>query len=267
MPKELLLGIDIGTSTCKIALFSCEGKVVCAVSEEYPVYYPAPGHVEQDPEDWWNGVCRGIKRLLAENTIDPADIAGVGIDGQSWAAVAVDKSGEVLARNPIWMDTRSDSICKRLNAAVGEEAIFSVSGNPLKAQYTTGKISWYKENIPEAYKRIDKILQSNSFIVYRMTGTISQDVSQGYGLHCFDMRKSRWDDAMCASLGIDRGFLPELVPCHQVVARSQKMRRKKRGSLKARRSSRAASTPRAERWAQACSMREKRRNRAGRQAA
>lgn len=219
MPRELLLGIDIGTSACKIAAFSRDGRALCTASEEYPVYYPAPGFVEQDPDDWWRAVCRSTKKLIKENSIDPADIAGVGVDGQSWAAIAVDKQGEVLARNPIWMDTRSEAICKKLNDAVGEKEIFAVSGNPLKAQYTTGKIIWYKENMPDVYRRIDKILQSNSFIVYRMTGVITQDVSQGYGVHCFDMRKSRWDSTMCTSLGIKRSFLPEIVPCHQVVGK------------------------------------------------
>ena len=90
MAKDLLLGIDIGTSGCKIALFYRDGKSICTVTEEYPVYYPKPGYVEQDPEDWWNAVCRGTKKIILENSIDPADIAGVGIDGQSWAAIAVD---------------------------------------------------------------------------------------------------------------------------------------------------------------------------------
>lgn len=215
---DLLLGIDIGTSGCKIAAFNADdGGVVCSVAEEYPLHYPAPGYVEQDPDDWWDAVCRGTKRMILDAHIDPADIAGAGVAGQSWAAIAIDTDGHVLARNPIWMDTRSDEICRRLNDTIGADAIFAISGNPLKAQYTTGKILWYKENMPDIYGRIDKILQSNSFIVYRMTGVISQDVSQGYGLHGFDIRKGRWDRGMCASLGINSSLLPQIAGCHEVV--------------------------------------------------
>lgn len=217
MGKELLLGIDIGTSGCKIAVFSRDGSVVHTVTEEYPVYYTAPGCVEQEPDDWWDAVCRGTKRILAENDIDAADIAGVGVDGQSWAAIAVDGKGGVLTRNPIWMDTRAEAICLKINAAIGSDNIFSLSGNPLKAQYTTGKIIWYKENMPDVYARTDKILQSNSYIVYKMTGVISQDISQGYGLHCFDMRKGRWDNGVCAALGINRDKLPDIALCHEVI--------------------------------------------------
>ncbi len=217
MVRDLLLGIDIGTSGCKIAVFSRDGTAVCAVTEEYPVYYTAPGYIEQEPDDWWDAVCRGTKRILAENNIDAADIAGIGVDGQSWAAIAVDGKGEVLTRNPIWMDTRAEAICLKINALIGSDDIFFLSGNPLKAQYSTGKIIWYKENMPDIYSRTDKILQSNSFIVYRMTGVISQDVSQGYGLHCFDMRKGCWNSGMCAALGINRDTLPDIAMCHEVV--------------------------------------------------
>ena len=217
MAKDMLLGIDIGTSGCKIALFSRDGSVICSVTEEYQVYYPAPGFVEQEPGEWWDAVCRGTRKLLQENIIDPADIAGVGVDGQSWAAIAVDEKGDVLTRNPIWMDTRSEAICRHLNEAVGEDRIFALSGNPLKPQYTTGKILWYKQNKPDIYKKINKILQSNSYIVYRMTGVMSQDVSQGYGIHCFDMRKGCWDKEMCTSLGINPGILPDIAACHEVV--------------------------------------------------
>lgn len=219
MANELLLGIDIGTSGCKIALFSRDGSVVCSETEEYGIYYPEPGYVEQDPVEWWDALCRGTKNLMQKNSIDPSDIIGVGVDGQGWAAIAVDEYGEVMTRNPIWMDTRSKQICRQLNAAVGEDKIFAVSGNPLKSQYTTGKIIWYKQNKPAVYKRINKILQSNSYIVYRMTGVMSQDVSQGYGLHCFDIRKRCWDFDMCKQLGINPDLLPDIAASHEVVGR------------------------------------------------
>ena len=231
MAGELLLGIDIGTSACKISVFERNGKVVDTALEEYPVYYPAQGFVEQDPDDWWDAVCRGTKNLMENSAIDPCNIAGIGVDGQSWAAIAVNSAGEVLARNPIWMDTRSDAICRKLNEAIGEEEIFAVSGNPLKAQYTTGKILWYKENLPDVYRKVDKILQSNSFIVYRMTNVITQDISQGYGLHCFNMQKGCWDNAMRASLGIQASILPEIVPSHEVVGRLSKQAAQKMGLI------------------------------------
>lgn len=219
MKAELLLGIDIGTSGCKIALFSPEGQIACEKTMSYPVYYPKPGYVEQDPEDWWNAVCQGTRELIEENRIDPKEIAGVGVDGQGWAAIAVDKDGCVLTRNPIWMDTRSNEICAVLNKDAGQANIFELSGNPLKAQYSTGKVLWYKQHLPEVYSKTDKILQSNSFIVYKMTGEMTQDVSQGYAYHCFDMRNACWNSEMAKALGIELRLLPELTACHDVVGK------------------------------------------------
>ena len=217
MEKPYLIGIDIGTSACKVAIFERSGSVVAAASGDYPVYYPEEGWAEQNPEEWWDAVCRAVRKVIVNSGIQAEQIAGIGIDGQSWSAIAVDKAGNVLTNTPIWMDTRAQSICDRLNQEIGADNIFQVVGNSLQPSYTTAKILWYKENLPEIYGKIYKILQSNSYIAYKLTGAMTQDISQGYGLHCFDMRTGQWDDRMCERLGIPREFLPEICASDQVV--------------------------------------------------
>ncbi|MCI6004276.1 MAG: xylulokinase [Blautia sp.] len=217
MNKPYLLGIDIGTSACKVAVFDREGHVVAAASGDYPVYYPEEGWAEQNPEEWWTAVCHAIHKVLESGQISPEMIAGVGIDGQSWSAIAIDKDGQVLTNTPIWMDTRAQSICDRLNSEIGADEIFALAGNSLQPSYTTAKILWYQENLPDIYIKIDKILQSNSYIAYKLTGAVTQDVSQGYGLHCFDMRNGSWNEEMCTKLGIPMEFLPDIVSCDHVV--------------------------------------------------
>lgn len=217
MNKPYLLGIDIGTSACKVAVFDREGHVVAAATGDYPVYYPKEGWAEQNPEEWWTAVCHAIGKTLDSGKICPDQIAGVGIDGQSWSAIAIDKEGHVLTNTPIWMDTRAQSICDRLNNEIGADEIFALAGNSLQPSYTTAKILWYQENLSDVYKKIDKILQSNSYIAYKLTGAVTQDVSQGYGLHCFDMRNGCWNEEMSRKLGIPMDFLPDIVPCDQVV--------------------------------------------------
>ena len=215
--KELLLGIDIGTSSCKVAAFTADGRVAASATEDYPVYYPQTGWAQQNPEDWWEGIAGAVRKILKTPGIARENIAGIGLDGQSWSAVAVDSEGQVLLPTPIWMDTRANEICRELNEKIGAERIFSVAGNPLQPMYTTPKVIWYERMHPEAYARIDKILQSNGFLVYRLTGAITQDISQGYGWHCFDMKKGCWDLAMAKELGIPERFLPDVVPCDAVV--------------------------------------------------
>lgn len=219
---EFLLGIDIGTSACKIAVFNKQGQVMADSTGEYNVYYPKPGYAEQDPEDWWKAVCSAVKSALDKGGISPYDIVGIGIDGQSWAAVAVDGTGQVLTNTPIWLDTRSADICARLNERIGRERIFQLCGNPLQPSYATGKVLWYQEHMPEVFAKTEKILQSNSYIGFKLTGVISQDVCQSYGFHCFDMRRGVWDDEMCREMGIPRKLLPQLYECHQVIGRVTK---------------------------------------------
>ena len=78
--KPYLLGIDIGTSACKIAIFDRMGKVMSTANGAYPVYYPKPGYAEQNPEEWWSAVCGAVKEALTKGSIRPEDIAGIGID-------------------------------------------------------------------------------------------------------------------------------------------------------------------------------------------
>ena len=215
--KPYLLGIDVGTSACKIAVFDRNGTVLETATGEYEVYYPQTGWAEQDPEEWWRVICSTMKYIFSKSQIKPEEIAGIGIDGQSWSAIAVDKEGSVLTNTPIWMDTRADDICRELSMKVGEQRIFEVAGNSLQPSYSTAKIIWYQRNMPQMYENIYKVLQSNSYIVYRLTGQMTQDLSQGYGFHCFDMHTGTWDQAMCEALGIPMQILPDIHPCHEVI--------------------------------------------------
>ena len=215
--QQLLLGIDIGTSACKVALFTREGRVVSAKSAKYTCSYPNPGWVEQDPAVWWDAVCQAVRSVLSDVDVPPEAIAGIGVDGQSWAPVYLDDAGHVLANAPLWFDTRSKDACRMLNERIGEEEIFRVAGNPLQPMYTTGKVIWLKKNAPEVFGKVEKILSSNGYIAYRLSGEMTMDMAQGYSWHCFDIRQGRWDLEMCKKLGIPSRMLPRLVPCHQVV--------------------------------------------------
>ena len=85
--EGILIGIDVGTSACKVAAFDLEGQVLSQVSESYSVYYPHPGWAEQDPEEWWRAVCKALGRIFETGGISPETVLGVGIDGQSWSAI------------------------------------------------------------------------------------------------------------------------------------------------------------------------------------
>lgn len=214
---DMLLGIDIGTSACKIAVFREDGKVVAQSSQPYSVYYPRSGWAEQDADEWWNAVCAGIREVLAQDGVRVEDIRGIGVDGQSWSAIPVDRNGNALARTPIWMDNRCRDICERVKAGVGGDSIFRIAGNMFLPSYSTPKMLWFKEERPGIYEKTDRFLQSNSYIVLKLTGVLSQDLSQSYGVHFFDINTLCYNDSLAKKLGLSTELAPPLYRCDQIV--------------------------------------------------
>ena len=219
MKKQYLLGIDIGTSAVKVALFEASGgnRPVGVTSAEYPTFYPAPGFVEQEPDDWWAAICRSTRLLLTTTQIPASEIAGIGIDGQSWAAVAVDHAGEVLCPTPIWMDTRSADICAELTKQLGNERIRAHALCDLQAGFTFPKIVWNKRYLPDVYQKAAAILQSNAFAIFRLTGKLSQDLSQSGCMLCIDLKKGVWELDLCREAGVRAELLPPLFAPHEIV--------------------------------------------------
>ena len=115
------------------------------------------------------------------------------------------------------MDTRARDICERVVSEVGFDEIFEVAGNGFEPAYTTPKMLWFKENKPEIYNNTYKFLQSNSYIGMKLTGNMTQDLSQGYGIHFFDMKKCQYDEKLAEKLGLSVDKVPELVECHSVI--------------------------------------------------
>ena len=135
---KILLSIDIGTSACKTIAFDPEGAVLASETVAYATDYPHPDWAQQNPDDWWQATCSAIRRITA--VVDPSSIACVGIDGQSWSAVAVDAEGRVLCPTPIWTDTRSRQECEDMRRLMPEEDWFQLDMNPLQPGYTLPKI-------------------------------------------------------------------------------------------------------------------------------
>ena len=215
--KNLLMGIDIGTSALKVSLFSTDGKALASASSGYRVHSPKPMYAEQNPMDWWKAACEAIHECFDKSAASAQDIAAIGVCGQSWSAIPMDKNGKVLAATPIWMDRRAKDICDRAARNTDMDSIFDVCGNPFKPMYSLPKIIWMKENMPGVYKKANVFLQSNSFIVYMLTEKYTQDKSQGYGYAFYDIKKNAYDEKTADMLGVPLSLFPGVKDCHEVV--------------------------------------------------
>lgn len=215
--QPLLLGLDIGTSSTKASVFTASGKEIASSTREYELLLPKSGYVEQHPDTWWNAARETCADVVSK--VEATDIVGVGVAGQSWACVLLDEHGRVLCNSPLWMDTRAARICEDVREHIGEDRLFATAGNPFSPSYTTPKLLWFAQERPELLDKTTTVLQSNSFIVYRLTGQATQDLSMTYGLQFANIRDGSYDQDVADALGINLELFPRCVPCDQVVGK------------------------------------------------
>jgi xylulokinase len=217
MPKNVLLGIDIGTSSCKVGAFSLAGEALGTATQAYEIIRDKAYEAEQDGNWWWQAVCLCIGELLDAGAFSARDVASIGVVGHSWATLPVDRQGNPLRHAMLWLDRRSLRECQHLEQVVGGEYVLHLSGNRIDPAYCVPKMLWIRNNEPEIYADTYKFLQSNSFIVYKLTGVFTQDVSQGYGYYVFDTDKRNWSPEACKLMGVDYRLLPDVYESGVIV--------------------------------------------------
>jgi xylulokinase len=215
---KYFLGVDIGTEGTKVALFDTQGNVIKDSYEEYELICRQPGWAEQDPDLFWNVTVKNIKKVVEQSKVNSQDVSGIGVCGQMHAAIPIDKYGRVLYRSPsLWCDKRSAPQCERLKQDIGEDLFLKKAANPITPAWTATKIMWLKENLPEIYEKTYKFLVPKDYIVYRLTGMFSIDLSEASGTLLFDTFKERWSEELSQHMKIDLEKMPKIYQSHEVV--------------------------------------------------
>jgi len=212
-----LLGIDSGTSACKVVLFTLEGDVVARASVEHRIYHPQTDWAEQDPEEWWRAAAQAIKSLLKRSGVKSEDILGLSVDSQREAVVALDKKGNTLCRSIIWLDRRAIPQQLEIEKQISKEKILEITGLPSDYIFSAPKILWMKENMPSVYKRVYKFLSAKDYIVYKLTGEMITDYSMASRTMLLDLRRGEWSEEICEVIGISIDLLPEIKGSWEVV--------------------------------------------------
>lgn len=206
----LLLGIDLGTSGTKTVLFDEKGTALSSHTVEYPMYQPHNGWAEQDPTDWWNATCEGIRAVLTKSGADPRDVAGVGISGQMHGLVMLDKDGNVLRNSIIWCDQRTSAQCEQMTNILGRERLIQITANPAMTGFTASKILWVRENEPEIYAKCAHILLPKDYVRYCLTGEFATEVSDAAGMQLMDVAGRCWSDEVLEAFDIDKSLLAKI---------------------------------------------------------
>ena len=211
----LYIGVDLGTSAVKLLLVNEHGDILGEVSKEYPVYYPQSGWSEQNPADWWTAVKSGIAELTSD--CDKSQVAGIGAGGQMHGLVVLDENDEVIRPAILWNDGRTQSQVDYLNGVIGKEFLSESTANIAFAGFTAPKILWMKENEPELFAKIKKIMLPKDYINYMLTGVHSCDYSDASGMLLLDVKNKCWSDKMLEICSVTKEQMPSLFESSDVI--------------------------------------------------
>lgn len=202
------IGIDLGTSGVKLLLVAANGNILAENTQAYPVIHPHPGWSEQNPEDWFAAVLRGLKELLTGQ--DGMAVRGISFGGQMHGLVALDKGDNVIRPAILWNDGRTEKQTAYLNESIGRAALAAETGNIAFAGFTAPKLLWMQENEPEKFEKIAKIMLPKDYLANKFSGEFCTDYSDASGMLLLDVKNRRWSRKICDVCGISVAQMPTL---------------------------------------------------------
>ena len=211
----LYIGVDLGTSAVKLLLMDEKGKIHNIVSKEYPISFPHPGWSEQNPQDWKEQSLAGIKELIAD--ADKSQIAGISFGGQMHGLVVLDEHDEVIRPAILWNDGRTTKETDYLNEVIGKDKLSKYTANIAFAGFTAPKILWMKEQEPENFAKINKIMLPKDYLAYVLSGVHCTDYSDASGMLLLDVEHKCWSKEMLEICDVKEEQLPTLYESYEVV--------------------------------------------------
>lgn len=210
-----LLGYDIGSSSVKASLVNVDsGKCVASAffpKTEAKITALKPGWAEQDPEMWWQNLKMATEAVKEQSGVHAEDIQAIGISYQMHGLVCVDKNRQVLRPSIIWCDSRAVPYGDRAFDELGNERCLQHLLNS-PGNFTASKLAWVKENEPDLYDRIDKIMLPGDYIAMRLSGVISTTVSGLSEGMFWDFKEDKIAQFLLDFYGIDAQLLAEIKP-------------------------------------------------------
>lgn len=211
----LLLGIDLGTSSIKVSVVDAQTQR-CLASAQYPeteaeILSPKPGWAEQSPDGWWDFVQQAILKANASGQYHPQEIAAIGIAYQMHGLVLVDKNQQVLRNSIIWCDSRAVQTGEKALEKIGyEKSLSHLLNSP--GNFTASKLAWVKENEPEIFEKIDKMMLPGDFIAMKLTGEITTSISALSEGVFWDFKSDELSQDIMNVYGFDGSVIPDVKP-------------------------------------------------------
>lgn len=209
------IGIDLGTSSVKLLLVNAEGEILNSATKHYPISFPRPGWSEQNPADWWEATKKGIVSLL--KGFDSESVKAISFGGQMHGLVILDREDKVIRPCILWNDGRSAAQTEFLNKVIGRAKISEYTANIAFAGFTAPKLLWMKENEPENFVKISKVMLPKDYLTYKLSGVHATDYSDASGTLLLDVKRKTWSEEMCKICGLQTATLPKLFESYDIV--------------------------------------------------
>ena len=215
---KYLLGIDFGGGASKATLLREDGAIVATNTTEYPTSYPKPGWAEQNPDDWVDATCANIRGVLEKSGVSADEICAVSLDAATHTAVIMDEAFRVIRPAIYWTDTRSTEEVKYLKENFADIIDKQVL-HKADTIWSLPELLWIKNNEPENWAKVSKILFAKDYVRHQLTGDYVTDYIEAEGSMMFDINTMQWSKELCAVLGIDVALMPEIVKPADIVGK------------------------------------------------
>lgn len=213
---KYLLGIDFGGGASKATLLSENGEIIATHTTEYQSIYPKPGCVEQNPDDWVSATLNNINGIFEKSNVSPDDICAVSLDAATHTAVIMDENFNVIRPSIYWTDTRSIEEVKYLRENFSDIIDKQVL-HKADTIWTLPELMWIKNNEPENWAKVKKILFAKDYVRHFLTGDYVTDYIEAEGSMMFDINTLQWSKELCAVLDIDVELMPKIVKPTDIV--------------------------------------------------
>jgi xylulokinase len=212
-----LLGIDIGTTSLKVALFSLEGSLLASVYKEHDTWSPQPGQAELDARMVWQNVKEAVRAVIAESP--GSRIKALAVSSMGEAVVPVSADRRILGPSILNFDVRGEEFLPELAGKLPDARLYAINGNTLGNHYSLTKLKWIQKHQPGLYEETDKFLHWSGFISTMLGADPAVDNSLANRTLLFDLQKEDWSDELLRNTGLDREKLPRTVPSGSVIGR------------------------------------------------
>ena len=217
---NVYLGIDVGTSGTKVLAIRADGTILASGVGEYPCYAPRPLWSEQNPEDWRKAVVETVPKVLAKAGVKGSDVRGIGLSGQMHGSVFLDANNNVIRPAILWNDQRTAKECAEIEeAAGGRGKLIEMVANPAMTGFTAPKIIWLRNNEPENFERVAKVLLPKDEIRRWLTGEFATEVSDASGTLLLDVAGRKWSKPLLSALQLDESMLPTVYESEEITGR------------------------------------------------